>query len=177
MIKMHIPGANQDFDDQDAYTRRESKLQVAFEARFQQKARFQTFLDSQARFLDSQIPNVEYVQARILDSQIFRFRNRDHIVGKPRFRMLDSGFLDSKCRGSVGQIPGIEESVITKRREFQPRLRRLQPVRAPRYKCLHENIAGKHCQQCFLTDSTAPGDADRRQMPSAKKKPFILYFR
>ena len=42
-------------------------------------------------------------------------------------------------------------------------------VRATRYKCLHENIAGKHCQQCFLSNSTAPGDPARRQMPSAKK--------
>ena len=49
-------------------------------------------------------------------------------------------------------------------------------VRATRYKCLHENIAGKHCQQCFLSNSTAPGDPARRQMPSAKKNHFLYTF-
>jgi hypothetical protein len=49
-------------------------------------------------------------------------------------------------------------------------------ARATRYKCLHENIAGKHCQQCFLSDRRAPGDPARRQMPSAKKNYFFYTF-
>ena len=49
-------------------------------------------------------------------------------------------------------------------------------VRATRYKCLHKNIAGKHCQQCFQSNRPVPGDPDRHQMPSAIFF-FFLHFR
>ena len=91
------------------------------------------------------------------------------------------GFPNSLFFGSFFEVPiSPQDTHQLQPRQCLCRLPRRQEaatsVRVTGCKCLHKNIAGKHCQQCFLSNSAVTGAPARRQMPAAKKYDFFYTF-